>query len=206
MELLIIAFKLFTAAAGHLDETPKEQDAWTSGYIITAYTAGEESTGKKPGDPLYGVTASGKMVEEGTTIACPKEIPFTTRITIKGIGERTCFDRGSAITGKRLDLYIPRLQDALQFGKQEAEIKMELTVNIIGFDTKTGEAIGNVAGQQIRLDPFTTDLYTWDEREKLIGEKTFEVIFHKGVFLPIKEVKEEKVWGAFRQKLIGKRV
>jgi hypothetical protein len=38
-------------------------------FKITAYTAGPESTGKRPGDPEYGITASGEKVEEWITIA-----------------------------------------------------------------------------------------------------------------------------------------
>ncbi|MBV2197433.1 hypothetical protein KQR56_09900 [Bacillus velezensis] len=38
-------------------------------FKITAYTAGVESTGKRPGDEGYGITADGSMVQEGITVA-----------------------------------------------------------------------------------------------------------------------------------------
>lgn len=93
-------------------------------FIVTAYTANAESTGKSPGHPAYGITASGKRVEDGVTIACPPELPFGTRVEIEGVGERICTDRGGAIKGKRIDLYIARLDDALEFGRQELRVRI----------------------------------------------------------------------------------
>lgn len=64
-------------------------------YEVTAYTAGFESTGKNPGDPLYGVTASGAYVQENLTIACGPEHEFGTRIYIPYFdNEFECQDRG----------------------------------------------------------------------------------------------------------------
>ena len=52
---------------------------------VTAYTAGPESTGKHPGHPLYGVTASGERVRQGA-IAASRSLPFGTRVYIPGYG------------------------------------------------------------------------------------------------------------------------
>ncbi|MGM9986340.1 MAG: 3D domain-containing protein [Bacillaceae bacterium] len=93
-------------------------------YTVTAFTAGVESTGKQPGHPLYGVTASGKKVKEGITIACPPQIKLGTKLYIEDIGIRTCEDRGSAIKGLKLDLYIASLPVAQSFGKQQKEVRM----------------------------------------------------------------------------------
>jgi 3D (Asp-Asp-Asp) domain-containing protein len=95
-------------------------------YTITAYTAGPESTGKRPGDAGYGVTASGEYVQEGVTAACPKEIPLYTVVEIEGLGERICHDRGGAIEGNRIDVYMPFVEDALQFGVQVLEVRVVL--------------------------------------------------------------------------------
>lgn len=92
-------------------------------YTVTAFTAGAESTGKSPGHPLYGVTASGKKVKEGITIACPPQIELGTKLHIEGIGVRTCEDRGGAIKGQKLDLYIASLPAAQSFGKQRKEVR-----------------------------------------------------------------------------------
>lgn len=96
---------------------------WDDTYTITAYTNGYESTGKRKGDKGYGITSSGEPTQEGVTIACPPSVPYYTRIEIEGIGERVCHDTGSAITAKKIDLYIPSLDDALAFGRQQRRVK-----------------------------------------------------------------------------------
>lgn len=84
----------------------------------TAYTAGYESTGKKPGDRYYGITASGKKVKPYHTIAAPKSIPFGTRVYIpelvefwkkRGVTISGIFvveDRGGGIKGNKIDIYM----------------------------------------------------------------------------------------------------
>jgi 3D (Asp-Asp-Asp) domain-containing protein len=91
-------------------------------YEMTAYTAGYESTRKTPEHPLYGITASGKIVQEWHTIACPRSMPFGTRIYIPYFETIfTCEDRGSAITEGKLDIYIEDLELALEFGRRHLE-------------------------------------------------------------------------------------
>ena len=90
---------------------------------VTAYTNGFESTGKHPGDPAYGITASGERTQEGRTIAAPAEIPFGTEVYIPELGGVYIVeDRGGGIRGDRLDLYIESLEDALEFGVQDLEV------------------------------------------------------------------------------------
>jgi 3D (Asp-Asp-Asp) domain-containing protein len=93
-------------------------------FEATAYTAGPESTGKSPGDDGYGITASGEPVRDNYTIACPPSLPFGQRLDIEGIGERVCTDRGGAIKEGRLDIYIPKLKDALAFGRKTVEVRI----------------------------------------------------------------------------------
>jgi 3D (Asp-Asp-Asp) domain-containing protein len=93
-------------------------------FEVTAYTAGYESTGKRPGDDGYGITASGENVRENYTIACPPSLPFGQRLEIEGVGERVCTDRGGSIKEGRLDIYIPELIDALAFGRQQLKVRI----------------------------------------------------------------------------------
>jgi 3D (Asp-Asp-Asp) domain-containing protein len=93
-------------------------------FEVTAYTAGEESTGKSPGDVGYGITASGEPVRDNYTIACPPSLPFGQRLEIEGVGERVCTDRGGAIKEGRLDVYIAELEEARQFGRQWLKVRI----------------------------------------------------------------------------------
>lgn len=84
---------------------------------LTAYTAGVESTGKRPSDPGYGVTYSGSNASEGRTIAVdPGVIPIGATVFIDGIGVRKAEDIGSAIRGARIDVFMNDLGQAREFG------------------------------------------------------------------------------------------
>ncbi|MBP2080086.1 LysM peptidoglycan-binding domain-containing protein [Oceanobacillus polygoni] len=92
-------------------------------FTVTAYTAGYESTGKEPGDPAYGITASGTEVQEGETIACPDSLSFGAKLYIPYFDKTfTCEDRGSAITEGRLDVYMEDLDEALEFGVKDLQV------------------------------------------------------------------------------------
>lgn len=123
--------------AGEVEEEPKRKESTVSIaqevkeiekieyeiYEVTAYTANFESTGKNPGDPEYGVTASGAYVQENLTIACGPEHEFGTRIYIPYFdNEFECQDRGGAITEGKIDVYISSLSEALEFGRREIEV------------------------------------------------------------------------------------
>lgn len=91
----------------------------------TAYTAGYESTGKKPNHPAYGITASGAKVKENRTIACPPSYPFGTEIYIPYFKNVfTCEDRGGAIKDGKIDIYMKNLNDAIEFGRRKLEIRI----------------------------------------------------------------------------------
>jgi 3D (Asp-Asp-Asp) domain-containing protein len=94
-------------------------------YEVTAYTAGPESTGKRPGDRGYGITASGKKTEEGVTAACGPDLAFGTRVEIPELGRTyTCQDRGGAITADHLDIFMTSVKRARQFGRQTMRVKI----------------------------------------------------------------------------------
>ena len=79
----------------------------------SAYTAAADECGKSDG-----VTASGLKVKEKRTIACPKEFPFGLKISIEGMGIYTCEDRGGAIKGNKIDIYMETKKEAFSFGRQ----------------------------------------------------------------------------------------
>jgi len=63
-------------------------------------------------------------VVEGKTAACPPSIPFGTRLRIEDVGERTCFDRGSAITEGHIDVYVEDVEQALKNGRVERNVEI----------------------------------------------------------------------------------
>lgn len=104
-------------------EQQLEEHEYIGEFVITAYTAGYESTGKYPDDPLYGITASGKIVKENHTIAADWTVfPVGTKVYIEDVSVRVVEDRGSAIKGKKLDLYIPKLENALEWGVRSRDV------------------------------------------------------------------------------------
>ncbi|MCM3273981.1 3D domain-containing protein [Paenibacillus elgii] len=95
-------------------------------YSVTAYTSGYESTQKKKGHPLYGITASGELVKEGITVACPKSLEFGTEVYVKELNHTyICQDRGGAIKEGHLDIYFEDLKKAKEFGRQKLNVKIK---------------------------------------------------------------------------------
>ncbi|MDF2964107.1 MAG: hypothetical protein K0S39_5842 [Paenibacillus sp.] len=105
-------------------ESKVDTDEYQS-FNVTAYTAGYESTQKKKGHPLYGITASGERAKEGVTAACPKSLPFGTKIYIEELNHTyVCQDRGGAIKEGHLDIYYDNLKDAKEFGRNQMRVKI----------------------------------------------------------------------------------
>lgn len=90
----------------------------------TGYDNDFACTGKRPGDPDYGITASGTTARMGT-VAAPKQFRFGTRLLIQGLGLFVVEDRGHDITGVKLDLWFPSHAEALRFGRKN----LKVTVN-----------------------------------------------------------------------------
>lgn len=94
--------------------------------VATGYTAGYESTGKRPGDPDYGITYSGVKVKRDlySTIAADLNIfPIGTILFIPDYGYGVVADKGSAIKGNKIDLYFETVEDVYrQWGKKTVDI------------------------------------------------------------------------------------
>jgi len=88
----------------------------------TAYTAGFLCTGKNPGDPGYGVTASGRHVEHGIVAVDRSVIPLGTRLYVENYGFAIAADVGGAIRGDKIDLFMYEREDALRFGRRSVNV------------------------------------------------------------------------------------
>ncbi|WP_010279423.1 3D domain-containing protein [Paenibacillus senegalensis] len=110
------------------DGAPINYQKVLNNVTLTAYSADAASTGKNPGDPGYGITASGTTVTEGRTIAVDKDvIPMGWWVYIDGIGYRRAEDTGGAIKGNKIDVYFDSHSYASKFG-----VKRGYTVYVIG--------------------------------------------------------------------------
>ena len=85
----------------------------------SAYTASADECGNDKG-----ITASGIKVKEKRTIACPPSLPFGVKLEIEGMGIFTCEDRGGAIKGNHIDIYVLTKKEAFQFGRQNLTAKI----------------------------------------------------------------------------------
>ncbi|WP_051541346.1 3D domain-containing protein [Caldalkalibacillus mannanilyticus] len=98
----------------------------TKKVTATGYTAGYESTGKKPDHPQYGITYSGVQVRRdlySTIAADPAVFPIGTVLYIPKYGYGVVADTGSAIQGDKIDLYFESVEDVYQWwGKQKVEV------------------------------------------------------------------------------------
>jgi len=103
----------------------KPKKVYAGEFEITYYTAGHESTGKSPGHPAYGITASGTTVKEGQTIAADWSVLEPgTKVFIEGVGERVVEDTGGLIKGNAIDVYVEDVEVALTNGRHKADVWM----------------------------------------------------------------------------------
>jgi len=104
---------------------------------VTAYIAGYESTGKRPGDPGYGITYSGTRAQQWRTVAAGPDIPIGTRVFIPALGHMpnggifVVEDRGGAISNAHLDIYMDNLRDARNWGRRHLEAVFFLPADLI---------------------------------------------------------------------------
>lgn len=96
--------------------------AYVGKYKITYYCACKKCCGKD-----NGITASGAKAKEGVTVAADtSKLPFGSKIYIKGIGWRTVQDRGGAIKGNRLDIYISSHNNPMPYNVQTLDVWVEI--------------------------------------------------------------------------------
>jgi 3D (Asp-Asp-Asp) domain-containing protein len=88
----------------------------------TAYCACFSCTRRHNNDPLHGVTASGRRVEHGIVAVDTSVIPMGTNLYVAGYGFAVAADRGSAIVGYKIDLFMHEHADALRFGRQYVDV------------------------------------------------------------------------------------
>ena len=98
----------------------------------TAYCLCQKCTGKTPGSPGYGRTASGHVIIPGNNekiIAVDSRmIPLGTNVYVQGLngvasyGFALAADKGGAIKNNRIDLYMDSHADCLKWGRRQVRV------------------------------------------------------------------------------------
>ncbi len=84
-------------------------------FTVTYYCHCNECCGKTDR-----ITASGALATEGVTIAMDTgKVQLGSYVYIDGVGCRIVQDKGGAIKGNKIDVYVSSHTEALQFGKQK---------------------------------------------------------------------------------------
>jgi 3D (Asp-Asp-Asp) domain-containing protein len=109
-----------TSRSSTLPRTTSNVGASTGGatYKVTAYCPCAKCCGK-----ANGRTASGTKATAGRTVAASSKFAFGTKLNIGG-NTYTVEDRGGAINGNRIDIFVNTHAEALQWGVRY------LTVNV----------------------------------------------------------------------------
>ena len=99
--------------------TVDDSKVYLGRFKITHYCACKKCCGAN----AQGITASGKRVEEGKTIAVDtKVIKMGSKVLIDGYGEYEAQDTGSAIKGNIIDVYVADHNQALKMGVQYKDV------------------------------------------------------------------------------------
>lgn len=114
------------ATSSQLMTSRSKDFAYKNSYVMiaTAYDLSFASTGKMPGMPGYGLTASGTKARVGAVAVDPEVIPLGTKLYIEnadgtgGYGYAVAEDKGSAIKGYRVDLFFNTYQECIDFGRR----------------------------------------------------------------------------------------
>ncbi len=97
-------------------------------FSATAYTSSYEDTGKRPGDPYFGITFTGAKAKKGIIAVDPSVIPLGTRVYVETYGSMPDYgyavaaDTGGAIKGSIIDLYFDDQTTVSKWGRRKVNI------------------------------------------------------------------------------------
>jgi 3D (Asp-Asp-Asp) domain-containing protein/LysM repeat protein len=108
------------AAPDEKNTSDNQSDSKELTVTATAYTADCEG--------CSGITATGKNLKEdpnAKVIAVdPNVIPLGTKVFVEGYGEATAADTGGAIKGNKIDVFVPKKEDATNWGSKTVKVKL----------------------------------------------------------------------------------
>ncbi|MCA1849783.1 MAG: 3D domain-containing protein [Acidobacteria bacterium] len=115
-----------------------------TGELVGAVTAAPPAEGAKPAETrtapltapqvyvatsysLRGRGASGLGVRKGTIAADPRVLPYGTRVHLDAgpySGEYLVTDTGTAIKGRKIDVWVPTYREACRFGRRNVKLSV----------------------------------------------------------------------------------
>lgn len=99
-------------AFAKIEKTPAP--TYKKTFVVTAYSPGDFGVGTR--------TASGKRVRRGHVAVDTRHIKFGTKMYIPGYGHAVAEDRGGAIKGNRIDVYMTSRGEATRWGRRKVVV------------------------------------------------------------------------------------
>jgi len=114
-------FKGLTVPFEPAPESNVEGDMFDVSFYCSCPTCCGKNSPARGG---HGLTASGKPPKEGETIAADWSVlPKGSKVDIEGLGPRTVMDKGSAIKGKKIDVFMKSHEEAKKAGRKQLRVK-----------------------------------------------------------------------------------
>ena len=94
----------------------------------TAYDNSYASTGKRPGEKYWGLTAMGTKARVGAVAVDPRVIPLGTKLYVESLdgtkdyGFCVAEDTGGAIKGSKIDLFFNTAGEVKRFGRRKVKV------------------------------------------------------------------------------------
>ncbi|MEQ8188613.1 MAG: 3D domain-containing protein, partial [Candidatus Eremiobacterota bacterium] len=93
-----------------------------SGSFITMEATAYEPSAKSCGPFASGYTATGLPARYGVVAVDPYVIPLGSHLYVEGYGYAIAADKGTAITGNRIDLCFDTYEDAINYGRRTVKV------------------------------------------------------------------------------------
>jgi len=93
-----------------------------SGSCITMEATAYEPSTKSCGPCASGYTATGLPARYGVVAVDPYVIPLGSHLYVEGYGYAIAADKGTAITGNRIDLCFDTYEDAINYGRRTVKV------------------------------------------------------------------------------------
>ncbi len=98
-----------------------------SGYTV-AKTFTVKSTAYTPAESVRGITATGINIKKNPNMKLiavdPKVIPLGSKVWVEGYGIAIAADTGGAIKGNKIDVLMPSVNNALNWGRRTVTVKV----------------------------------------------------------------------------------